>query len=171
MTPPNGYTPGPWRVFIDDSGGQWSGWPLSIEAVNEADKTVVRPGGQWPYEWDAKTSQHEAVANAKLIALAPEMASEIARLSAELAKAQADRDDWEKAAHERSAWLADASVMVDERTAERNALAKAGRALVGVVEGIQGAMEHGTFRAEKGMRLKDTPEWVAFYVALARLAP
>lgn len=78
---PTGYTPGPWRAFIDDSGdNRWSGWPLSVESVNEEDKTVVRTGGQWPYEWDAKTSQHEAVANARLIALAPDMVAEIERL-------------------------------------------------------------------------------------------
>ena len=22
---PEGYTPGPWKEFVDDSGGQWSG--------------------------------------------------------------------------------------------------------------------------------------------------
>ena len=36
-------------------------------------------------------------------------------------------------------------------------------ALIEIVEGIKGAMDHGTWRDEKGMRLKDTPEWVAFY--------
>lgn len=67
------HTPGPWEVFICDDGGQWTGWPLSIEAAAETDKVVVRTGGQWPYEWDAATSQVEAVANAKLIAAAPDM--------------------------------------------------------------------------------------------------
>jgi hypothetical protein len=66
------HTPGPWRSIIDDTGGQWSGWPLCITAENEDDKTVVRTGGQWPYEWDAATSQREAVANASLIASAPD---------------------------------------------------------------------------------------------------
>lgn len=63
-----GVTPGPWSVFIDDSGDQWTGWPLSINCDTIDDKTVVRPGGQWPYEWDAKTSQHEACKNAAHIA-------------------------------------------------------------------------------------------------------
>jgi hypothetical protein len=67
------HTPGPWRSIIDDTGGQWSGWPLCITAENEDDKTVVRTGGQWPYEWDAATSQREAVANARLIASAPDL--------------------------------------------------------------------------------------------------
>ena len=33
--------------------------------------------------------------------------------------------------------------------------------LIGIVERIEGAMNHGTWCDEKGMRLKDTPEWVA----------
>lgn len=68
------FTPGPWSVFIDDSGDRWSGWPLSINAkkVHE-DCMVVRTGGQWPYEWDFAISQIEAVANAHLIAAAPEL--------------------------------------------------------------------------------------------------
>ena len=70
----DGTTEGPWEAFIDDSGGQWTGWPLSIEASAIADKTVVRTGGQWPYEWDAKTSQDEACQNARLIAAAPDLA-------------------------------------------------------------------------------------------------
>jgi len=48
-------------------------------------------------------------------------------------------------------------------------LIAASLALKEIVEDISGAMDHGTFRAEKGMRLKDTPEWVAFYVALAQI--
>jgi hypothetical protein len=78
-------TPGPWRVFIDDSGGRWVGWPLSIEADSITDKSIVRPGGHWPYEWDAKTSQHEAVANACRIARVPAMEAEIERLRGEVA--------------------------------------------------------------------------------------
>lgn len=35
-----------------------------------------------------------------------------------------------------------------------------------IVEGFQGAMEHGTWRDEKGRRLKDTKEWAEFYVAM-----
>ena len=61
-------------MFIDDSGGPMSGWPLSITAPEtHEDKVVVRTGGQWPYEWDASTSQVEAVANAQLIAASPTM--------------------------------------------------------------------------------------------------
>ena len=67
------HTPGPWRSIVDDTGGQWSGWPLCIVPENDDDKSVVRTGGQWPYEWDAATSQREAVANARLIAAAPDL--------------------------------------------------------------------------------------------------
>ena len=48
-------------------------------------------------------------------------------------------------------------------------LVEAGDGLHSIVEGIQGAMQHGTWRDEKGQRLKDTPEWVAFYNARAAI--
>jgi len=39
--------------------------------------------------------------------------------------------------------------------------------LIAIVEGVKGAIEHGTWRDEKtGMRLKGTPEWVAYYNAV-----
>ena len=63
-----GVTPGNWETFICDDGGMWSGWPLSINCPTITDKTVVRPGGFYPYNWDAKTSQHEACQNALHIA-------------------------------------------------------------------------------------------------------
>jgi hypothetical protein len=68
-----GHTPGPWEVFICDDGGKWTGWPLSINPGYDENKSVVRTGGQWPYEWDSKTSQDEAVANALLISAAPDL--------------------------------------------------------------------------------------------------
>lgn len=67
------HTPGSWEVFICDDGKQWTGWPLSIYASDDEDKTVVRPGGFYPYEWDAAVSQREAVANAYLMASSPDM--------------------------------------------------------------------------------------------------
>ena len=48
-------------------------------------------------------------------------------------------------------------------------LVEAAKGLKAIVEEIRGAMEHGTWRDEKGQRLKDTPEWVTFYNALAKL--
>lgn len=42
--------------------------------------------------------------------------------------------------------------------------------LMHAVEGVGGALEYGTFRGDKnGKRLKDTPEWVRFYVAWSRM--
>ena len=86
----DGTTEGPWEAFIDDSGGQWTGWPLSIDAPAIADKTVVRTGGQWPYEWDAKTSQDEACQNARLIAAAPDLARALLDARAENDRLRAD---------------------------------------------------------------------------------
>lgn len=76
------HTPGPWRVFICDDGGEWSGWPLSISPVGNDDKSVVRTGGHWPYEWDEYTSKAEAVANARLMAASPDMLEALERLLA-----------------------------------------------------------------------------------------
>ena len=36
-------------------------------------------------------------------------------------------------------------------------------ALIEIVEGIAGTMDHGTWRDDHGKRLKDTGQWVAFY--------
>jgi len=49
------------------------------------------------------------------------------------------------------------------------ALVGAAREVKAIVEGIQGAMDHGTWRDDRGQRLKDTAQWVDFYTALARL--
>lgn len=40
--------------------------------------------------------------------------------------------------------------------------------LIQIVEGVKGSIEHGTWVDRNGMRLKDTPEWVSFYVANRR---
>lgn len=89
----DGVTPGPWVEFISDDGGKWSGWPVSIECTSIVDKTIIRPGGHWPYEWDAKTSCNEACANARFIAaardLVPALAEERDRLRAQLEVANA----------------------------------------------------------------------------------
>jgi len=83
-------TPGPWRSVIDDTGGQWSGWPLCIVPENDDDRSVVRTGGQWPYEWDTKVCQHEAISTAAYIVAAcnavPDLLATIARLEAEKVK-------------------------------------------------------------------------------------
>jgi hypothetical protein len=80
------FTQGPASVFICDDGGQWSGWPLSVNSVDDEDKTIVRPGGFYPYEWDAAVSQREAVANANLIAEAFTVAHETGLTPRQLAE-------------------------------------------------------------------------------------
>lgn len=68
------HTKGPWELFIDDSGGEFSGWPLSITAPSvHQDCVIVRTGGQWPYSWDYAISQKEAISNALLITASPIM--------------------------------------------------------------------------------------------------
>ena len=52
--------------------------------------------------------------------------------------------------------------------ADVGTLIEAARAVRQIVEGIDGAMNHGCWRDDHGRRLKDTPEWVALYVALAK---
>lgn len=44
-------------------------------------------------------------------------------------------------------------------------------ALIEIVEGIRGALNHGTWVDANGRRLKDTPEWAAFYVAQRQAQP
>lgn len=78
--PENHWTPGPWRIFIDDTGGETSGWPLSVGSVHDEDKSIVRPGGHYPYSWDAAMSKREAVANAHLISAAPDLYEALAEL-------------------------------------------------------------------------------------------
>lgn len=56
----------------------------------------------------------------------------------------------------------------DYRHAHSSPLIDASRRLLVIVEGINGAMNHGTWRDERGVRLKDTPEWVAFYNAVKK---
>jgi hypothetical protein len=91
LTQFEGHTPGPWRVFIDDSGrGETTGWPLSITADyvtndNGDGRLIVRTGGFYPYAWDHATSIVEANANARLIAAAPDL---LAAYKAALARAE-----------------------------------------------------------------------------------
>jgi hypothetical protein len=62
--------------------------------------------------------------------------------------------------------LTTAQIMADPRV---KALVEALSGLKRIIEEIDGAMEHGTWRDDKGRRLKDTPEWVDAYNALAQL--
>ena len=65
------HTPGPWRVILDDTGGQFTGWP-SVSASDELDCSIVHRAG-FKQEYWGDLSQREAIANARLIAAAPEL--------------------------------------------------------------------------------------------------
>ena len=66
------WTPGPWQVIRDDTGGPFTGWP-SVVAPEDVDRSVVHRAG-FKQEYWGDWSQREAIANARLIAAAPEMA-------------------------------------------------------------------------------------------------
>ena len=65
------HTPGPWRVILDDTGGEFSGWP-SVEAPEEIDTAIVHRAGFHQRYW-GDLSQRECIANARLIAAAPDL--------------------------------------------------------------------------------------------------
>lgn len=87
-------------------------------------------------------------ANARFIAasrtLIPDMAAAIAERDAEIERLTA-------------------------RAEAAEALLAAATGMVSIVEGIDGVMNHGVWRDERGMRLKDTPEWVSLYNAHAAM--
>lgn len=65
-----------------------------------------------------------------------------------------------------------AKARIEEQAAEIERLRAASEALINIVEGINGAMNHGTFRAERSnLRMKDTAEWTRFYVAVRSEPP
>jgi hypothetical protein len=65
------HTPGPWSVVIDDTGGEFTGWP-SIVASPEIDCAVIHRAG-FKKEFWGDLSQRECIANARLIASAPDL--------------------------------------------------------------------------------------------------
>lgn len=67
----NKHTPGPWNVLFDDTGGPFTGWP-SVEASDELDCSIVHRAG-FKQEYWGDLSQREAIANARLIAAAPDL--------------------------------------------------------------------------------------------------
>lgn len=66
------FTPGPWRVVIDDDGNPLSGRP-SVMASNELDCGIVHWDGFIQTYWRSARGDREIHANAQLIAAAPEM--------------------------------------------------------------------------------------------------
>ena len=72
------HTPGPWIVRLDDTGGQFTGWP-SVVATDELDCSIVHRAG-FKQEYWGDLSQCEAIANARLIAAAPDLLAELKTL-------------------------------------------------------------------------------------------
>ena len=67
----NKHTKGPWHVVLDDTGGPFTGWP-SVEAPEDVDTAIVHRAGFNQEHW-GDLSQRECVANARLIAEAPNL--------------------------------------------------------------------------------------------------
>lgn len=64
-------TTAPWRVLIDDTGDEFSGYP-SIQAPEELDIAIVHRAG-FKQEFWGDLSQADAVAAAHLMSAAPEL--------------------------------------------------------------------------------------------------
>ena len=100
------------------------------------------------------------------------LAQELRRLGGDDAEAAVATAGWNECVAaampallaERDAALAEVARLSHAHAAER----KLADDLIGIVEGIDGAMNHGTWRDDHGARLKDTPQWVAFYIAARR---
>ena len=75
--------------------------------------------------------------------------------------------DEEALREEALARITDLEARLAAAEAGEDALAAALMGLRGIVEGIDGAMNHGTWRDENSLRLKDTSAWIAAYLALA----
>jgi len=65
------HTPGPWSVIIDDTGDQFTGWP-SVVSSPDLDATIIHRSG-FKQEFWGDLSQRESIANARLIAAAPDL--------------------------------------------------------------------------------------------------
>ena len=66
------WTPGPWKVVIDDDGNPLSGRP-SVSASDELDCGIVHWDGFVQEYWRSARGDKEIHANAHLIAAAPEL--------------------------------------------------------------------------------------------------
>jgi len=75
------FTPGPWHVVIDDTGGPYSCWP-SIYAPEKADLTIIHRAG-FKQEFWGDLNIRITLANARLIAEAPAMYEALGK-----------KDDW-----------------------------------------------------------------------------
>jgi len=81
----DGFTPGPWRVVIDDDGNPLSGRP-SVSASDELDCGIVHWDGFVQEYWRSARGDKEIHSNAQLIAAAPDMHRTIRDLLAVIEK-------------------------------------------------------------------------------------
>lgn len=72
------FTPGPWRMIADDTGGQFAGWP-SVVATPERDLAIVHRAGFKQEYWEGE-GLRVSLANAKLIAAAPDLYAALAEM-------------------------------------------------------------------------------------------
>lgn len=78
------FTPGPWRVVIDDDGGVLSGRP-GVFAADELDCAIVHWDGFKQEYWESARGEKEMHANAALIAAAPELLQALEAMLEEVA--------------------------------------------------------------------------------------
>lgn len=76
-----GWTPGPWRVVVDDTGKRPLTVP-SIQASEELDCAIVHWDGFWQPYWQSARGEKEWNANARLMAAAPELFAALERMVA-----------------------------------------------------------------------------------------
>ena len=120
--------------------------------------------GLTPDDFEAAQIAAQADYEARILAAieAPvQEPDETAALRAKLAEVERERDEALKA---EAVYRRKNHKLTADRDEER----KLSDDLIAIVEGIDGAMNHGTWRDDKGTRLKDTPQWVAFYISERR---
>jgi len=66
------HTKGPWKVLIEDTGGEFSGWPYIAPTDEELDCIIVHNKGFKDTYWD-NLGLKESLANANLMAASPEL--------------------------------------------------------------------------------------------------
>lgn len=129
--------------------------------------------GQWVRAADAeamladwRASQHYSYigADGKRV-LARELEAEIKRLK----KVEKALSDEIETAETENDLLERENARLTARAEDAEALLAAATGMISIVEGINNVMNHGVWRDERGIRLKDTPEWVSLYNAHAAM--
>lgn len=118
---------------------------------------------QWDRCWPGNINLEVAVDEA--LARITDLEAKLQRLGRELNLAKYGEPDFAWEIHKNA--VADLEGQLATAEAGEDALAAALIGLRSIVEGIDGAMNHGTWRDENSLRLKDTSAWVAAYLALA----